>query len=429
MFNGFPSTQTPTVQWWDFTKTASGATNSISLANDCAPIQYFATSVSSVPTINVYLPVNATQGKTITFKNDKWGQASANQQSITIIDISAGFYKTVCVLGVAGSITLCYIVQNTQTGYNDIANGNWVSISNTSGQNPQNFYSVNAGGYNNRVQAGYSTVSGGNNNFAGGSTNAYSTVGGGTSNTATGSNSTVSGGTSNTASGSNSVVGGGNTNQATTTSTAVGGGSFNTSNAAYATISGGNSNAASAQSSGIVSGESNSANGMHSFIGAGAFGNARSVNGYNVFSTGYSPIANTSGITQSGLLVLARLTNDATPVALKSDNGAAGTTNQVIMPNNSAYYFRGECIAGVTGAGDTKGWYIEGVIKKGAGVGTTVLVGTPTVTSLYADAGATTWTLTATADTTNGGLAITATGQAATNIRWVCQIRTTEMTL
>jgi hypothetical protein len=47
---------------------------------------------------------------------------------------------------------------------------------------------------------------------------------------------------------------------------------------------------------------------------------------------------------------------------------------------------------------------------------------------LYADAGAATWNLTATADVTNGALAITATGQAATTIQWVAQIRTTEMT-
>jgi hypothetical protein len=33
-----------------------------------------------------------------------------------------------------------------------------------------------------------------------------------------------------------------------------------------------------------------------------------------------------------------------------------------------------------------------------------------------------------TADTTNGGIAVTVTGQAATTIRWVVQIETTEVT-
>ena len=96
--------------------------------------------------------------------------------------------------------------------------------------------------------------------------------------------------------------------------------------------------------------------------------------------------------------------------------------------DNSAYYFRGEIISGVTGGGDTKGFFIEGVIKRGANAASTALVGTPTVTSNYADAGASAWAIAVTADTTNGGIRVTFTGQAATTIRTVCQIRTTEMT-
>jgi hypothetical protein len=44
------------------------------------------------------------------------------------------------------------------------------------------------------------------------------------------------------------------------------------------------------------------------------------------------------------------------------------------------------------------------------------------------DAGAATWVVAVTADTTNGGIAVTVTGAAATTIRWVCKINTTEMT-
>jgi hypothetical protein len=134
-----------------------------------------------------------------------------------------------------------------------------------------------------------------------------------------------------------------------------------------------------------------------------------------------------SGVSQAALLVLGRQTTDATATVLASNSSAAGTTNQVILPNNSAYYFRGEIVSGVTGGGNTKGWTIEGVIKRGANAAATTLVGS-TVTSLYADAGAATWTIALSADTTNGGLAVTFTGQAATTIRTVCQIRTTEMT-
>jgi hypothetical protein len=134
------------------------------------------------------------------------------------------------------------------------------------------------------------------------------------------------------------------------------------------------------------------------------------------------------GGAQAGLLIIGTQTTNATATSLTSDNAAPSGTNQVILPNNSAYFFRGEVVSGVTGGGDTKAWVIEGAIKRGAGVGTTALVGTPTVTSMYADVGAATWAIAVTADTTNGGLQVTFTGQLATTIRTVAQIRTTEMT-
>jgi len=54
-----------------------------------------------------------------------------------------------------------------------------------------------------------------------------------------------------------------------------------------------------------------------------------------------------------------------------------------------------------------------------------VLVGS-TVTTIAEDAGATTWTIGLTADTTNGGLTITATGEAAKLIQWVGNIDCSE---
>jgi len=128
------------------------------------------------------------------------------------------------------------------------------------------------------------------------------------------------------------------------------------------------------------------------------------------------------------MLILGRQTTDATATVLASDTSAASANNQLTLPNNSAYYFRGEIIAGVTGGGNTKGWFIEGAIKRGANAAATSLVGTPTVTSNYADAGASAWAVAVTANTTLGCITITVTGQAATTIRWVAQVRTTEMT-
>ena len=58
----------------------------------------------------------------------------------------------------------------------------------------------------------------------------------------------------------------------------------------------------------------------------------------------------------------------------------------------------------------------------------TRLVGSPTTTVLAQDTQANTWTLVASADTTNGGLKFTFTGAAGTTIRTVVKVDTTEVT-
>jgi hypothetical protein len=238
------------------------------------------------------------------------------------------------------------------------------------------------------------------------------------------------------ASGDWSVVGGGIKNTATAAGSFVGGGGTygdgslggNSAISQGASVVGGFNNVASGFISFVGGGNSNIANGQYSFIGGGAVGITRSIQGNHVFPAHNAPVSFASGSSQAGLLILGKETTNATPIVLVSGGSTAGTTNQVILPNNSAYFFTAEIISGVTGGGNTKGWTIEGVIKRGANAASTALVGTPTVTSTYADAGASTWVIAVTADTTNGGLAVTFTGQAATTIRTVCQIRTTEMT-
>jgi hypothetical protein len=272
----------------------------------------------------------------------------------------------------------------------------------------------------------HGVVVGGGNNQATGS---YSFIGGGgdagtagNRNVASGDWSTVAGGRNNTASGGGSFVGGGGVYPSINNTYP------NTASAVGSSVVGGLTNTATNEGAFVGGGLGNTANGRYSSILGGTYGTTRNITGNQVFSATQYPISGSSGITQSSLLVLARQTTDATATVLCSDANAASGTNQVILPNNSAYYFRGEVVAGKTGAGDTKGWSIEGVIKRGANAASTAIVGTATVTSNYADAGASTWALTATADTTNGGLAITFTGQASTTIRCVAQIRTTEMT-
>jgi hypothetical protein len=255
-----------------------------------------------------------------------------------------------------------------------------------------------------------------------------SSVVGGDTCTASGTNSAVFGGQTNSASQPNAAIVGGNNNAASGNNSAVIGAQSSNASSVYAFIGGGFSHNASLSYAAVLGGSNNTASGDSSIVLGGRQGTTRGIFGSVVTSASVYPITPAAGVQQLATLLLARQTTDATATVLTSTASSATTTNQVILPNNSAYFFRGEVVAGVTGAGDTKGWYVEGVIKRGANAASTVLVGTPTVTSSYADAGASAWTITATADTTNGGLAITVTGQAATTIRWVAQIRTTEMT-
>jgi hypothetical protein len=432
MFNGFPSTQTPTVQWWDYSKSNTGTIN-IALPNDCAPVQFFATGASAT-SIQVTLPPNPAQGKTITFKNERYRSFA---QSIQINDPFPQASSGSCVLGQGGSVTFCYIAQNTLTG---LKSANWVIISGGSGFAPLNFYAASLSGYENNATGDYSVIAGGSTNTASGS---KSSIIGGLANTSSSTNSAIIGGQANTASQQSASVVGGQNNSVSGQSATVVGGEFNGSTASYSAIVGGNSNSATGQDSIVAGGYDNGASGIdsgvftgyfnfaisnNSVVVGGARGITRSIIGNNISPACNVPIANSNGISQSSLLILGVQTTDATATRLRSNTSAAGTTNQVILPDNSAYVFQGTCIANVTGGGTTSGWKFEGVIKRGAGVGTTALVAAVTPIVIAQDVAAATWVLAITADVTNGGIAVTVTGAAATTIRWVSTIESTEVT-
>jgi len=132
------------------------------------------------------------------------------------------------------------------------------------------------------------------------------------------------------------------------------------------------------------------------------------------------------GDAQAGTFVLRSDTTDATPEALTTNKSTAGTTNQIILPNNSAYAFHGTIVARQQASAGTAcaAWKIEGLIRREGSAGTTVLVNSATTVLDNTPA----WGMALTADTTNGGLKIEVTGAAATNIRWVATINTSEVT-
>jgi hypothetical protein len=289
---------------------------------------------------------------------------------------------------------------NTGSGLNaTVAGGN----SNTASAQD----SAVGGGFGNNASAQQSAICGGNGNTA---SSTYSFVGGGQNNLAqTNTHAAVCGGSTSTASGQYSFVGGGLSNVASGSRSSIAGGDTCTASAIYATVCGGWQNTSDGNSS-LVTGKRSTARGIESNF---VFGGASLPN---------------LGNSQASFLVLGVATTDATATVLTSNQNAAGTTNQVILPNNAAYSFSGEVIAGVTGAGNSARWTINGAIKRGANAASTAMVGTPTVTMTHNDAGAAAWSVAVTADTTNGGIAVTVTGAAATTIRWVCRIDTTETT-
>ena len=218
-----------------------------------------------------------------------------------------------------------------------------------------------------------------------------------------------------------SAIGGLSLTASQTHASAIGGGS-NTASSTYATVIGGGLNTSSSPYSIVTGGRNNTANAQYSRVG-GYYSTSQGVEGKDAWASGRF---SAQGDAQTGTFVLRSDTTDATPEALTTNNSTAGTTNQVILPNNSAYAFHGTIVAReqASAGTDCAAWKIEGLIRREGSAGTTVLVNSATTVLDNTPA----WGMALSADTTNGGLKIEVTGAAATNIRWVATINTSEVT-
>jgi len=177
--------------------------------------------------------------------------------------------------------------------------------------------------------------------------------------------------------------------------------------------------ATASSNSTIAMGSSVTADGYHS-IAKGAYGDVNGVMYREVFGFGTDY--------QRSIFVLQDTTSDATATILSTDGDASAinTTKQIVLPNNSAYAFHGTIVARQQASAGTASaaWKVEGLIRREGSAGTTVLVNSATTVLDNTP----NWGMALSADTTNGGLAITVTGAAATNIRWVATIHTSEVT-
>lgn len=257
----------------------------------------------------------------------------------------------------------------------------------------QGAYSVLVSGRSNRVQGDYSCLVGGQFNRA--LTGQYISMLGGQDNNASGSHSVIVGGSTNTNSGANGFIGGGFGNNVSGQNAVVAGGEGNTANAKDSAIMGGRS----AHVLGVI--------------------------GAEAYSSGQFTV---NGDAQRRRFILRITTTTATAATLATDAGAAATINQVVLfYNTSAYAVRGTVVARENATGAAKSFEFQALIKRGADAASVALVGSPTVTTLFADTGTTAWAVSITANTALGCLSIAVTGEAAKTIRWVADVQTVEV--
>jgi hypothetical protein len=122
---------------------------------------------------------------------------------------------------------------------------------------------------------------------------------------------------------------------------------------------------------------------------------------------------------------LVSTTTNATPTVMTIDGLAAGANNQIVLPNNVVALVTGKVSTRDTLTGNTSTWTFSGAIKRGANAASTAAVAAITPTLVAQDSGASTWALAVAADTTNGGVKVTFTGAASTNIVAVARVEAT----
>jgi hypothetical protein len=313
---------------------------------------------------------------------------------------------------------------------NQVASGDYSIVIGGQSSKATQINSTVIGGFNNTASGTYSVVSGSFNTASG----TYSNVSGGYANGATGNYSTVIGGSNNTASGTYAVVGGqlnstngqdvvlGTSNSSTTSSgsnTLIG--QNLTATACYQSTAFGAFNSMSNGNYHFTAGRSNALTSLYGSVGLGKYGID---NGFSkMFYSGYGWV---SGDNQTSKLLLNKRTTDATPTILIIDSRygiGADATNQLTLKDNNSIRFKGTIIGRQSGSTNTSAWDIDGIIQRGAGVGTTTLL----ISNVNVVQNTPAWgTPTLTANTTFGCLTVTVIGAIA-NIQWTCVIDTAEV--
>jgi len=213
----------------------------------------------------------------------------------------------------------------------------------------------------------------------------------------------------------------------------VGLGTSATATTNYATAVGGISNASGSESTAV--GTYSSAT-QADATAIGAYANARQpyatsigYNAYNdtvknkyTFGSAWSSTFGGGDKAVAGKYILGASTTNATTTVLTTISGAVASTNQLTLPDKAVVCFTGQIVCRTSGT-VSSAWKIEGLIRRDTGVATTTLIAS-TVTDISNVSG---FTVALAADTTYGCLKISVTGAAATSLRWLSTVETTEV--
>jgi hypothetical protein len=131
------------------------------------------------------------------------------------------------------------------------------------------------------------------------------------------------------------------------------------------------------------------------------------------------------GDAQSGKYLIRSGTASATPTELFIDG--TGGSQRLVLPSDSTWIWEATIIGHRTDATDGHaGYRLKGVIYRVGALNTTTMLGSPSK-EILAESNSS-WDVSATADTVNGSLKITVTGESGKVIRWLAVIETTEVT-
>ena len=214
-----------------------------------------------------------------------------------------------------------------------------------------------------------------------------------------------------TATGANASIGGGGNNTAGGQFAAVGGGNANNNNGFVGTIAGGNSNTITGGNfPAIGGGQSNTLSGYGSAVPGGQYATDRGRYNWLGFASGKTNVA---GDAQTGWQVLRGTSTSA--VRLTADGATAGSANVGNIPDATAYNveIRLSAIDRTTPANKLAWTLPLGLLGRATGAASvTFSPGTAVTASTGTGSAA---TVSATADTTNGGLNLTFTPPAGSD--------------